>query len=64
MAQSVRTMTSDRSWQRLTREMIYIIDSANFEGIRIYSKGVIRKNRDDEEEYYILISGKRSSRSG
>ncbi len=63
MAQSLRVKTSDQSWQRGTREMIYIIESENFDGIRIYSKGVVRRNRDDEEEFYILISGKRSTRS-
>jgi len=41
----------------------WIVDGFNFDGIPIYSKGVIRKLSDDESEFYILISGKRSVQS-
>lgn len=63
MARSMRIKISDQSWQRGKREHICIIESANFEGIAIYSKGIVRRIQDDEEEFYILISGKRSRRS-
>ena len=32
----------------------------NFEGVPVYSKGVIREVGERESEFYILISGKRS----
>jgi hypothetical protein len=42
---------------------IYVIESCNFEGIPIYSKGVIRRIDEHDSDFYILISGKRSVRS-
>ena len=62
-AQFLRVKNSTSPWRKGTRERIYIIESFNFEGIPIYSKGVIRSIGGDDEEFYILISGKRSSRS-
>ena len=62
-AQFVRIKNSTSPMRRMRREKIYIIDSFNFDGLPVYSKGVIRKLSDDEEEFYILISGKRSIRS-
>jgi hypothetical protein len=64
MARSMRVKISDQSWRRGRREQVCIIEGANFEGIAIYSKGIVRTLQDDEEEFYILISGKRSRRSG
>ena len=46
--------------QKGKRERVYIIDSFNFEGVPIYSKGVIRRVNEHESDFYILISGKRS----
>ncbi len=59
-AQFLRVKKSVSPWRKGMREWIYIIDSFNFEGVPIYSKGVIRRISDHGEEFYILISGKRS----
>ena|SRR3990170_6781034 len=62
-AQFVRVKNSRSPWRHGRRERLYIIDSFNFEGVAIYSKGVIRRIDEDESDFYILISGKRSVRS-
>ena len=62
-AQFLRAKNSKSPWRKGQREKVYIIDSFNFEGVPIYSKGVLRKIREDEQSFYILISGKRSFRS-
>lgn len=64
IAQFLRVKNSDSPWRRGRRERVYIIDSFNFDGIPIYSKGVIRRVGEQDAEFYILISGKRSIRSG
>jgi len=50
-------------WRRAERERVYIIDSFNFDGVAVYSKGVIRRVTEHESDFYILISGKRSTAS-
>jgi hypothetical protein len=62
-AQFLRCKKSTSPWRRGQRERVYIIESFNFEGIAIYSKGVIRRRSGYEPTFYILISGKRSSYS-
>lgn len=62
MARSLRAKNSTSPWRRGRREKIYIIESVNFAGIAIYSKGVIRRINDDEQDFYILVSGKRATR--
>jgi hypothetical protein len=62
-AQFLRVKNSRSPWRRGKREKLYIIDSFNFEGVPIYSKGVIRRGAHHEAEFYILVSGKRSVRS-
>ena len=59
-AQFLRIKNSTSPWRKGRREQLYIIDSFNFEGVPIYSKGVIRKVQEHESEFYIIISGKRS----
>jgi len=59
-AQFLRVKNSTSPWRRGRRERVYIIDSFNFVGVAIYSKGVIRRITGHEPEFYILISGKRS----
>jgi len=59
-AQFLRVKNSKSPWHPGRRERLYIIDSFNFEGVPVYSKGVIRKVGEHESEFYILISGKRS----
>jgi hypothetical protein len=62
-AQFLRVKNSRSPWRNGQRERLYIIDSFNFEGVPIYSKGVIRTAGEDDADFYILISGKRSVRS-
>lgn len=62
-AQFLRVKNSRSPWRQGTRERMYIIDSFNFEGVPIYSKGVVRKLSEHDSDFYILISGKRSVRS-
>jgi hypothetical protein len=59
-AQSLRVKNSDSPWRKNRREQLYIINGFNFEGVPIYSKGVIRKLSEHESDFYIIISGKRS----
>jgi hypothetical protein len=63
IAQFVRIKNSRSPWRPDKRERLYIIDSFNFEGVPIYSKGVLRRPGTTDEEFYILVSGKRSVRS-
>lgn len=60
-AQFLRVKNSTSPWRRGRREKVFIIDSFNFEGTPIYSKGVIRRIDDHDTDFYILISGKRST---
>ena len=62
-AQFLRMKNSNSPWRKGRRERIYIIESFNFEGVPIYSKGVIREVSEHESEFYIIISGKRSTAS-
>ena len=62
-AQFLRVKNSRSPWRQGKRERLYIIDSFNFDGTPIYSKGVIRRVNANESDFYILISGKRSIRS-
>jgi hypothetical protein len=59
-AQFLRVKNSTSPWRIGRREQLYIIDSFNFEGVPIYSKGVIRDLAEHDQEFYIIISGKRS----
>ena len=59
-AQFLRVKNSTSPWRKGRREQLYIIDSFNFEGVPIYSKGVIRRISEHESDFYIIISGKRS----
>lgn len=59
-AQFLRVKNSRSPWRPNRRETLYIIDSFNFTGTPIYSKGVLRTINDDATDFYILISGKRS----
>lgn len=63
-AQTFRIKNSVSPWRRNRRERLYIINGFNFEGVPIYSKGVIRKLSEHESDFYIIISGKRSVASG
>lgn len=62
-AQFLRVKNSRSPWRHGQREKLYIIDSFNFDGVPLYSKGVIRRLDEHGSQFYILISGKRSVRS-
>jgi hypothetical protein len=62
-AQFLRVKNSTSPWLPGKRERVYIIESFNFDGVPMYSEGVIRQRVADEPEFYILSSGKRSVRS-
>jgi len=62
-AQFLRGKNGISPWRKGRREQLYIIDSFNFDGIPIYPKGVVRKVGAHDSEFYILISGNRSTRS-
>jgi len=47
----------------MPREKLYIIESFTYDGILMYTKGVIRK-LGEQETFYIIISAKRSTLGG
>jgi hypothetical protein len=47
----------------MPKERVYIIESYTYDGILMYIKGTIRKSRN-QEEFYIIISAKRSTFGG
>ncbi|MCI0692508.1 hypothetical protein L0337_10965 [candidate division KSB1 bacterium] len=62
-ASLVRTKKSRSPWRKESDERIYIIESFTYDGILIYSKGVIRKE-ELTETFYIIVSSKRSTLGG
>jgi hypothetical protein len=56
----VRSKKSRSPWRKQRREEVYIIESFTYDGILVYTKGVIRKVKEGER-FYILISAKRST---
>ncbi len=58
------TKKNSTSQDKLTpKEKVYIIESYTYDGILMYVKGTIRKSRN-QEEFYIIISAKRSTFEG
>lgn len=58
-ADHVRFKRSTSPSKQLKNEKICIIEGFTFDGLLVYTKGVIRKT-GSKEEFYILISSKRS----
>jgi hypothetical protein len=54
-----KTIRSRSTQRQEVREPLYIIQSPNWEGIAIYTKGKLVKE-EEEETYYFLISSKRA----
>ena len=54
-----KTLRSASPRRTSRREMLYVIVGVSFEGIPIYTKGVIRRE-DGHDVLYILVSSKRS----
>ena len=61
-ATSCRSKRSTSKYRRSVRERVYIIEAQNSFGVLIYTKGLIRR-RGAREEFYVLISSKRSIRT-
>jgi hypothetical protein len=53
-----KVVRSKSRWRRKSRDRLYIIKSATFDGTAIYTKGAIRKE-EGYEVFYVLISAKR-----
>jgi len=55
------TKKNSTSQDKVTpKEKVYIIESYTYDGILMYIKGTIRKSRN-QDEFYIIISAKRST---
>jgi len=59
-ASLIRTKKSHSPRQKEPDERMHIIESFTYDGILIYSKGVIRKD-GPIETFYIIVSAKRST---
>jgi hypothetical protein len=55
-----KVLRSRSPFQTRRRERLYVIEGFTFDGLLIYTKGVIRKEFG-EETLYILVSAKRST---
>lgn len=57
-----KTLTSRSPQRHGAREKLYVIQSRNFNGTPIYTKGTFRRDAasGEAEIYYILVSAKRS----
>ena len=52
-----KTIRSRSPHREHTREKLYVIESPNFSGVGIYTKGTIRK-KGGREVFYVFISSK------
>jgi len=59
-ASFIRTKRSTSPWRKGQKENMHIIESFTYDGILIYTKGVIRK-LEQVESFYIIISAKKST---
>ncbi|HOU11642.1 MAG TPA: hypothetical protein PKZ84_00860 [Anaerolineae bacterium] len=54
-----KRLRSENPYRQQNREYLYVIQSTNFEGLVIYTKGKLVKD-EATETYYFLISSKRT----
>ena len=54
-----KRLRSESPYRQQNREYLYVIQSTNFEGLVIYTKGKLVKD-EAAETYYFLISSKRA----
>jgi len=60
-ANAIKKVLRSKSLARVrARERLYVIESPNFSGLWIYTKGTIRK-KGGQEVYYVFISAKLST---
>jgi hypothetical protein len=57
-----KTINSRSPYRQGRREKLYVILSFTYDGILIYTKGKIAKDRDGLDKFYVLISSKRAIR--
>jgi len=55
-----KTLRSRSPHRRKAGERLYVIQSTNYAGLFIYSKGKLAPGPDGRETFYVLISAKRS----
>jgi len=55
-----KTLNSTSSQKKTRREKLYVILSFTYDDILVYTKGKIDIERDGSEQFYVLISSKRS----
>ena len=59
-ANAIKKVLRSRSGSRnLAREYLYVIESPNFSGLWVYTKGTIRRI-GNQERFYVLVSSKLS----
>lgn len=54
-----KRLRSESPYRQQNREYLYVIQSTNFEGLVIYTRGKLVKD-EATETYYFLISSKRT----
>jgi len=60
-ANAIKKVLRSRSLRRpVRRELLYVIESPNFTGVWIYTKGTIRR-QGGEEVFYVFVSAKLSA---
>ena len=59
-ASLIRSKKSHSPWRKERDEKMYIIESFTYDGVLIYTKGVIRK-QGPIETFYIIVSAKKST---
>lgn len=59
-ASFVRAKRSRSEWRKDRHEKMYIIESFTYDGLLIYTKGVIRQ-QGGTETFYIIVSAKKST---
>ncbi len=55
-----KTINSASPQKKIRREKLYVILSFTYDDILIYTKGKIDKGPDGSEQFYVLVSSKRS----
>lgn len=57
----IKKILRSPSLYRQASEKLYVIESFTYDGLLIYTKGTIKKDKQGQETYYLLISSKRST---
>lgn len=60
-ANGIKKVLRSTSSQRNPGEKLYVIESFTYDGLLIYTKGTIKKDKQGREIYYLLVSSKLST---